>query len=236
MRDSSGAVQSAGRLALAKCSRRIRQSLHCQRPLRLFSNRTSSASSATFRGPWSQGAIASAILIGSRSADFILASELNPRVKGTVDMTAHSRSIDPISRLRYRGRQDMISRNQPVRMMWAIERAFRGAASAAREFGAIGAILGWRVTWFDPPGCFCLGSDCCSTRRISARCFSSRLCCRAAKHDRANQSLHPVAVASAAEMGLAGVGMFGTYAYLAMAASALGGGAIVAGARRLGRA
>jgi hypothetical protein len=100
--------------------------------------------------------------------------------------------------------------------------------------------LGWRVTRFDPPGCFCLGcnacTDCRSARRISARCFSSRLCCRAAKRDRAKQSLHPVVVVSAAEMRLAGVGMFGTYAYLAMAASALGGGAIVAGARRLGRA
>ena len=47
-----------------------------------------------------------------------------------------------------------------------------------------------------------------------------------------------VAVVGAAAMGLSGVlvGAFGTYAYLAMAASAAAGGAIVAGARRLGLA
>jgi PPP family 3-phenylpropionic acid transporter len=47
-----------------------------------------------------------------------------------------------------------------------------------------------------------------------------------------------VAVVFAAEMGLAGVlvGQFGAYAYLAMAASALAGAAIVAVARRSRRA
>jgi len=47
-----------------------------------------------------------------------------------------------------------------------------------------------------------------------------------------------IAVVFAAEMGLAGVlvEQFGAYAYLAMAASALAGAVIIAGARRLGRA
>ena len=45
-----------------------------------------------------------------------------------------------------------------------------------------------------------------------------------------------VAVVGAAAMGLSGVlvGAFGTYAYLAMTASAAAGGAIVWGTRRLG--
>jgi PPP family 3-phenylpropionic acid transporter len=109
--------------------------------------------------------------------------------------------------------------------------------------GAIGAILRWTVMAFDPPTLLlpwlqCLHGLSFGATHLGAVYFLAGFAAERQGATAQGDYSTLVSVVFAAEMGLAGVlvGSFGTYAYLAMAASALGGGAIVAGARRLGLA
>ncbi|MGZ8401857.1 MAG: MFS transporter [Rhodoplanes sp.] len=109
--------------------------------------------------------------------------------------------------------------------------------------GALGAVLRWTVMAFDPPALLlpwlqCLHGLSFGATHLGAMHFLAHFAAERQGATAQGDYSTLVAVVSAAEMGLAGVlvGTFGAYAYLAMAASALGGVAIVAGARRLGLA
>ncbi|MFY9624316.1 MAG: MFS transporter [Rhodoplanes sp.] len=109
--------------------------------------------------------------------------------------------------------------------------------------GAIGATLRWTAMAFDPPVLLlpalqCLHGLSFGATHLGAMHFLAGFA--AGRQDATAQGDYStvIAVVFAAEMGLAGVlvEQFGAYAYLAMAALALAGAAIIAGARRLGRA
>jgi PPP family 3-phenylpropionic acid transporter len=109
--------------------------------------------------------------------------------------------------------------------------------------GAIGAVLRWTVMAFDPPVLMlpflqCLHGLSFAATHLGAMHFLARFAAERQGAIAQGDYSTVVAVVAAAEMGLSGVlvGAFGTYAYLAMAASAATGGAVVAGARRLGLA
>jgi PPP family 3-phenylpropionic acid transporter len=109
--------------------------------------------------------------------------------------------------------------------------------------GALGAVLRWTVMAFDPPALLlpwlqCLHGLSFGATHLGAMHFLARFAAERQGATAQGDYSTLVAVVSAAEMGLAGVLVetFGAYAYLAMAASAAGGAAIVAGARRLGLA
>ncbi len=108
--------------------------------------------------------------------------------------------------------------------------------------GAIGAILRWTAMAFDPPALFlpmlqCLHGLSFGATHLGAMHFLAGFAAERQGATAQGDYSTVVAVVFAAEMGLAGVlvGQFGAYAYLAMAASALAGAAIIAVARRLGR-
>ncbi|HEX5846978.1 MAG TPA: MFS transporter [Rhodoplanes sp.] len=109
--------------------------------------------------------------------------------------------------------------------------------------GALGAVLRWTVMAFDPPALLlpwlqCLHGLSFGATHLGAMHFLAHFAAERQGATAQGDYSTLVAVVSAAEMGLAGVLVetFGAYAYLAMAASAAGGAAIVAGARRLGLA
>ena len=109
--------------------------------------------------------------------------------------------------------------------------------------GAIGAALRWTVMAFDPPAALlpwlqCLHGLSFGATHLGAMHFLARFAAERQGAIAQGDYSTVVAVVGAAAMGLSGVlvGAFGTYAYLAMTASAAAGGAIVAGARRLGLA
>ncbi|MGZ8396987.1 MAG: MFS transporter [Rhodoplanes sp.] len=109
--------------------------------------------------------------------------------------------------------------------------------------GALGAVLRWTAMAFDPPALLlpwlqCLHGLSFGATHLGAMHFLAHFAAERQGATAQGDYSTLVAVVSAAEMGLAGVlvGTFGAYAYLAMAASAAGGAAIVAGARRLGLA
>lgn len=109
--------------------------------------------------------------------------------------------------------------------------------------GALGAVLRWTVMAFDPPALLlpwlqCLHGLSFGATHLGAMHFLAGFAAERQGATAQGDYSTLVAVVSAAEMALAGVLVetFGAYAYLAMAASAAGGAAIVAGARRLGLA
>jgi PPP family 3-phenylpropionic acid transporter len=108
-------------------------------------------------------------------------------------------------------------------------------------WGAIGATVRWTAMAFDPPAGIlpllqCLHGLSFGTTHLGAMYFLARFA--AERRGAIAQGDYSTVVAGvvAAEMGLSGVlvSSFGTYAYLAMTASAAAGGAVIWGARRLG--
>jgi MFS transporter, PPP family, 3-phenylpropionic acid transporter len=105
--------------------------------------------------------------------------------------------------------------------------------------GAVGAVLRWTAMAFDPPTLLlpflqCLHGLSFGATHLGAMHFLVRFAAERQSATAQGDYSTLIAVVSAAEMGLAGalVASFGSYAYLGMAASALGGAAIAAGARR----
>jgi PPP family 3-phenylpropionic acid transporter len=109
--------------------------------------------------------------------------------------------------------------------------------------GAIGAVLRWTAMAFDPPVLLlpilqCLHGLSFGATHLGAMHFLAGFAAERQGATAQGDYSAVAAVVFAVEMGLAGVlvGQFGTYAYVAMAASALAGAAIIAGAHRLDRA
>lgn len=104
--------------------------------------------------------------------------------------------------------------------------------------GALGAVARWTAMAFDPPALLlpllqCLHALSFGATHLGAMHFLARFAAERRGATAQGDYSAAVAVASAVEMGFAGalVAAFGAYAYLAMAASAALGGALIVAAR-----